>query len=138
MQRSNGSKCIFKLKEGIPWVKPSRYKTILLANGFTQRDGIHYDEILSLMAKHSIVAHLKLQEKKIKCVTLKDYSTNLSNHLDNDTWGLILLCWNTNSLEATMIVVFILRNSHAILSSICCSMLIICYSFVNIWIRLIY
>ncbi|XP_073224405.1 uncharacterized protein [Cicer arietinum] len=74
-----GSKWIFKLKEGIPGVEPSRYKARLAAKGITQREGINYDAIFSLVVKHSstkillsIVArfNMELEQMDLKTVIL--------------------------------------------------------------------
>ncbi|KAH9735646.1 Integrase catalytic domain-containing protein [Citrus sinensis] len=40
-------KWIFKINEGIPCVEDSRYKARLVARGFTQKEGIDFNEILS-------------------------------------------------------------------------------------------
>ncbi|KAH9762289.1 hypothetical protein KPL70_000762 [Citrus sinensis] len=48
-------KWIFKKKEGIPGVEDSRYKARLVARGFTQKEGIDFNEIFSPMVKHSSI-----------------------------------------------------------------------------------
>ncbi|KAH9723411.1 Integrase catalytic domain-containing protein [Citrus sinensis] len=48
-------KWIFKKNEGIPGVEDSRYKARLVARGFTQNEGIDFNEIFSLVVKHSSI-----------------------------------------------------------------------------------
>ena len=50
-----GCKWIFKRKEGIPGVEPSRFKARLVARGFSQREGIDFNEIFSPVVKHSSI-----------------------------------------------------------------------------------
>lgn len=59
-----------------------RYKGRLVAKGYSQKEGIDYQEIFSLVAKHiyircllSIVAHhdMELQQMDIKIVFLHSY-----------------------------------------------------------------
>ena len=46
-----GCKWIFKEKEGIPGIEEKRFKARLVAKKFTQREGIDYNDIFSLVVK---------------------------------------------------------------------------------------
>ncbi|KAH9681558.1 CCHC-type domain-containing protein [Citrus sinensis] len=48
-------KWIFKRNEGIPDVEPPKYKARLVARGFTQREGVDFNEIFSHDVKHSSI-----------------------------------------------------------------------------------
>jgi len=48
-------KWIFKRKQGIPRVEQGRFKSRLVARGFTQREGIDYNNVFSLVVKHSSI-----------------------------------------------------------------------------------
>ena len=48
-------KWIFKVKEGISDAKPSRFKAKLVARGFTQREGVGFNEIFSSIVKHASI-----------------------------------------------------------------------------------
>ena len=48
-------KWIFKKKEGIIYVKRPKHKVRLVARGFTQRDGVDFNEIFSHVVKHSSI-----------------------------------------------------------------------------------
>jgi len=51
-QKLIGCKWIFKLKPGIPGLEKQRYKVRLVAKGFSQQEGIDYNEVFSLVVKH--------------------------------------------------------------------------------------
>nr|GEU97179.1 hypothetical protein [Tanacetum cinerariifolium] len=48
-------KWLFKIKEGIEGVQKPRYKARLVARGFTQRAGIDYNEVYSLIVRHTSI-----------------------------------------------------------------------------------
>lgn len=67
---------VFKRKKGIPRVEPARYKSKLVAKGFTQRDGVDFNEIFSPVVKHSsirislsIVAHFEMELEQMDVKT---------------------------------------------------------------------
>ncbi|CAM8947754.1 unnamed protein product [Rhodiola kirilowii] len=69
-----GCKWVFKFKEGILWVEKPRYKARLV--GFTQREGVNFNEIYSPVVKHrsirivlSIVAHCNLELEQLDVKT---------------------------------------------------------------------
>ena len=47
-QKTVGCKWIFKKKDGILGVEKARYKAKLIAKGFSQREGIDFNEIFFL------------------------------------------------------------------------------------------
>jgi hypothetical protein len=50
-----GCKWIFKKKEGILGVEDARFKAWLVAKGYSQREGMDFNEIFSLVVKHSSI-----------------------------------------------------------------------------------
>ena len=50
------SKWLFKLKEGMTYSDPIRYKTSLVVNGYTQREGIVYNKIFSLVVNFKTIS----------------------------------------------------------------------------------
>ncbi|GKB43220.1 retrotransposon protein, putative, ty1-copia subclass [Tanacetum coccineum] len=54
-QKLVSSKWLFKIKEWIEGVQKPRYKARLVARGFTQRAGIDYNEVFSLVVRHTSI-----------------------------------------------------------------------------------
>ena len=50
-----GSKWVFKLNEWITGVEKSRYKARLVVKGFTQREGVDFNEVFSPVVKYSSI-----------------------------------------------------------------------------------
>jgi hypothetical protein len=53
----NPLKCkwIYKKKEGISRVEPTRFKARLVVKGFEQRDGIDFNEVFSPIVRHTSI-----------------------------------------------------------------------------------
>ncbi|KAH9767170.1 hypothetical protein KPL71_011175 [Citrus sinensis] len=68
-------KWIFKIKEGISDAEPSRFKARLVARGFTQREGIDFNEIFSPVVKHAsirvILALVAIQDMYLEQMDVK-------------------------------------------------------------------
>ena len=54
-QKIMESKWVFKKKEGISGVKDARFKVRLVANDFTQWEGIDFNEVFSLVVKYTYI-----------------------------------------------------------------------------------
>ncbi|GKC38890.1 retrotransposon protein, putative, ty1-copia subclass, partial [Tanacetum coccineum] len=54
-QKLVSCKWLFKIKEGIEGVQKPRYKARLVARGFTQRAVIDYNEVFSLVVRHTFI-----------------------------------------------------------------------------------
>ncbi|GJX94025.1 retrotransposon protein, putative, ty1-copia subclass [Tanacetum coccineum] len=54
-QKLVSCKWLFKIKEGIEGVQKPRYKARLVARGFTQRAGIDYNKVFSLVVRHTSI-----------------------------------------------------------------------------------
>jgi hypothetical protein len=51
-------KWVFRLKDSSPGVDAPRYKARLVAKSFTQKEGIDYHEVFSLVVKHTSIRAL--------------------------------------------------------------------------------
>lgn len=78
-QKAIGCRWLFKRKAGIAGVEPPRHKARLVSKGYSQKEGIDYQEIFALVAKHvsiwfvlSAVAHfdMELQQMDVKTAFL--------------------------------------------------------------------
>lgn len=92
-----GCKWIYKVKKGVPSVKPQMYKARLVAKSFTQKKKIDLTEVLSLVVKHlslrillALVAveDMHLQQMDVKTAFLHDeldemiVTTQLKDYVD--------------------------------------------------------
>ena len=78
-KRAIGCKWVYKKKEAVLEKEGEKFKTRLVAKGYSQRKGVDYDEIFSLVVKHTsirtvlgLVAHfdMQLEEMDVKTVFL--------------------------------------------------------------------
>ena len=78
-QKTIGCKWVFKRKPGIVEVEPPRYKGRLVAKGYSQREGVDFQEIFAPVVKHvsiryilSAVVHfnMELQQMDVKTAFL--------------------------------------------------------------------
>ena len=74
-------KRVFKRKEGIPGLEDVKFKAHLVEKGYTQKEGMNFNEVFSLVVKHSSIKvlfimvslfDLKLEQLDIKIVFLHD------------------------------------------------------------------
>ena len=56
--RTTGCKWLYRKIEGFPKVEDARFKARLVAKDFSQKEGIDYNEIFSLVVKHSSIRML--------------------------------------------------------------------------------
>ena len=51
-----GCKWIFKRKKGIPELEDARFKALFVAKDYTQKEGVDFNEMFSLVVKHSSIS----------------------------------------------------------------------------------
>ena len=54
-QKIIGCKWVFKKKEEIPGAKSVRYKACLVAKGYSQTEGVDFNEVFSPVVKHTSI-----------------------------------------------------------------------------------
>lgn len=75
-KKAIGCRWIYKLKPGIPGIEKPRHKSRLVAKGYSQREGVDYQEIFSPVVKHvsirlllSIVVDKDLELEQLDVMT---------------------------------------------------------------------
>lgn len=68
-------KWIFKIKESISDAEPNKFKARLVLRGFTQREGIDFNEMFYLVVKHAsirvILALIAIQDMYLEQIDVK-------------------------------------------------------------------
>jgi hypothetical protein len=70
-----GYKWIFKKKEGIPSIENARFKAHLVAKGYSQREGMDFNEVFSPIVRHSYIRVLLAMVALYDLVSLRKLFT---------------------------------------------------------------
>ena len=75
-KRAIGCKWVYKKKEVVSEKEGEKFKARLVAKGYSQRKGVNYDEIFSLVVRHTfikimlgLVAHFDMQLEQMDVKT---------------------------------------------------------------------
>ena len=80
-QKIVGCKWVFKRNEGISGLDDARFKAHLVAKGHTQKEGVGFNEVFSLVVKHNsigvllvivVLFNLELDQLDVKTTFLRD------------------------------------------------------------------
>nr|GEV86095.1 retrovirus-related Pol polyprotein from transposon TNT 1-94 [Tanacetum cinerariifolium] len=81
-------KWLFKVKDGIPGVESNRYKARYVVRGFDQREGIDFNEVFSLIVRHTsirvLLSIVALQDLELEQFDVK--TTFLHGHLEEEIY----------------------------------------------------
>nr|GEU67070.1 retrotransposon protein, putative, Ty1-copia subclass [Tanacetum cinerariifolium] len=81
-------KWLFKMKDGIPGVKINRYKARYVVRGFDQREGIDFNEVFSLVVRHTsirvLLSIVALQDLEMEQLDVK--KAFLYGHLEEEIY----------------------------------------------------
>ncbi|PKA45690.1 Retrovirus-related Pol polyprotein from transposon TNT 1-94 [Apostasia shenzhenica] len=87
-KKTIGCKWVYKKKKTLSSREPEKYKTRLVAKGFSQKEGIDFNEIFSLVVKHcsirTLLAMVAMWELELEQLDVK--TTFLHDNLDEEIY----------------------------------------------------